>query len=117
MKKLVSMALLSLCAVSAVAAPSQLAGTWRSDDVSGGAGKGSMTLSQDGAITMTPDEIPGISGKYTVKNDMLNVDMGPFGKTRIRYSMNADGKSFSAFYPDGRHQIFKRTKFTQKGLK
>lgn len=113
MKKFIIASLIALSAV-AQAAPvkttpqAPLIGEWRSDDVSGGADKGTLILTPGGAITLAPDGFEPLKGQFAADGAAITADMGPNGKAKIGYKLDAGNKVLHTTYPDGRTQTFNR---------
>lgn len=92
-----------------------LLGTWVSE-ASASASGGVMVFEPKGVLVMTPDGVPSVSGKYSVKKggwvdmDMTSVNMGV---ATLNYVFESpDTVVFS--YPNGVRQTFKRKQSTGK---
>jgi len=91
--------------------PLSVEGVWRSDDTSGGADKGQMTLSTDGRAQLAPDGFNALEGHYTVDASTLTLDMGEQGSALVHYVLTDSPRSLRLTYSDGRTQLFN---FVQK---
>jgi hypothetical protein len=107
-KLLATFVLLATSSIALTATPfnSKLVGTWRSDDVSGGASVGALLLESSGKITLSPDGFDPLTGTWELDGPFIRVTVPNRGVALLSYTLTEKGKRLNIRYENGTFQFF-----------
>ena len=84
--------------------PVMLIGYWNAIDIAKGQVSGTMQVSADGTLSLSPRGYATAKGTWTASNNLLDMDMGALGKSSAGYSFNKNILTLQ--YEDGVTQKF-----------